>query len=96
MTPSPAGTRYCGDTFPVITDVGDRAAVLQARSQSTAGRQQRPRTAEVGYPYWSDLSIDSSSCSVSASRTGPVNHLRAESRYQPPNKINAPPTVSGA
>ncbi len=36
------------------------------------------------------------SCSLRVSRTGPVNHFRADSRYQPPTRISAPNTVIGA
>ena len=40
--------------------------------------------------------MSASSASLPASRIGPVNHLRAEIRYQPPNRISAAPTVIGA
>ena len=43
----------------------------------------------------SSRSISASSSSLPASRIGPVNHLRAEMRYQPPNRTNAAATVIG-
>ena len=56
--------------------------------------REHPRRDGISAPSRCSMSVSSSS--EPASRTGPVNHLRAESRYQPPNRITAPPTVSGA
>ena len=74
------------DEHGVDRPVLDLGGELLEREHPPAGRHQ------CAIP----CSMSVSSSSEPASRTGPVNHLRAESRYQPPNRITAPPTVSGA
>ena len=43
----------------------------------------------AGVSYWRSIASSSSSAALA---TGPLNHLRAESTYQPPKRRNAPPT----
>lgn len=63
----------------------------------TVPRDASYAPASVGRSYWPSCcsSIRSSSSSVPM-RTGPSNHLLAESTHQPPKSSRAPPTVSGA
>src|SRR5690606_11181269 len=87
--------------------VPDRSAALSAApacSSSVASSFSAALSSAAVPCPWPRASASASSCasmlSSSAteppSGTGPVNHLRAEIRYQPPNRIRAPPTVMGA
>ena len=57
--------------------------------------EEYPVSAGTSYPPAVRSSIASSSSAVPI-RTGPLNQFLAEISHQPPNKISAPPTVSGA
>ena len=76
--------------------------------ERVAGRATTPRRRPCDEGSWSHVdqspAVDGpeSPASILASsssepiRIGPLNHLLAETTHQPPNRMNAPPTVSGA
>lgn len=77
-----------------IGPAGSRAAAPETATVQDATGTGSSRWRQKLWTGWRRL-ISSSSWAP-ASRTGPLNHLRAETRYQPPNSTRAPPTVSGA